>query len=579
MTTPLLSIVLLLQVPAGWDVIDGKVTFPGEGCRMEGPAQANSKPIAARPHAIYRLSAKVRQVSGTGAYMVALIWRDKDGKVLHVDNDWMGKDRPAKEASHGGLFTAPEETHDVVVSLGVEPETVCLFNAIEVRFEKMAPPYDVTLRWLDSKGEPIDAPLKSVVDPSWFAAPEKARSVDGWKQGEGRSRSAKFPVEAGRLYVVEAGGRTVGFAPSTAVHAQVEVTLRGAFDFDMVRVWEATNGSPPLVPKSTAVWICPDFRMDPNPLFESDAPWGTAREAINCYKFHLRVLSGTDRHGSWKRDWRVGLPKAVAALKKAGIGIAVESAGLYGNQPGETGLKSARVELAILNQVVEAGGRVKTLALDGPISRVLKGGRPRGDGGAAGTLGYSLVESVGHLATYVESVSRAHPGIEIGMIVNFAHWDFEGRESYFGRSSYSAGSGHSYDEVLDALLARGPLIRFVHADSPFDYLTSPRSPYNPRWKGERDRLLALESYCRRKGLRFGLICNTEARQTGSDREFYEQTLQALQLYRAGGGQPDSFTVESWFEFPRQLLPETGPNTFTRLARDFAAQVRGFYPGE
>ena len=49
--------------------------------------------------------------------------------------------------------------------------------------------------------------------------------------------------------------------------------------------------------------------------------------------------------------------------------------------------------------------------------------------------------------------------------------------------------------------------------------------------------------------------------------------------RAGGGQPDSFTVESWFEFPRQLLPETGPNTFTRLARDFAAQVRGLYPGE
>ena len=111
----------------------------------------------------------------------------------------------------------------------------------------------------------------------------------------------------------------------------------------------------------------------------------------------------------------------------------------------------------------------------------------------------------------------------------------------------------------------------------FDYLTFVRSPYNPRWKGERDRLLALEAYCRRKGLRFGLICNTEARQTGSDREFYEQTLQALQLYRAAGGQPDSFTVESWFEFPRQLLPETAPYTFTLLARDFAAQVRRLYP--
>jgi hypothetical protein len=319
--------------------------------------------------------------------------------------------------------------------------------------------------------------------------------------------------------------------------------------------------------------------MDPNPLFESAAQWGTAREAIKRYKFHLRILSGSDRHRSWNRDWQVDMPKAVAALKKAGVGIAVETAGLYGNQRGQTGLKSARAELAILKRVVKAGGRVQTLTLDGPISRVIKGGRRKGDGGAAGTLGYSLKESIDHLVVYVETVSRAHPEVEIGLIVNFGHWDFEGRESYFGASSYSAGSGHSYDEVLDALLARGPLIRFVHADSPFDYLVSKRSPYNPRWKGERDRLLALEAYCRRKGLGFGLICNTEARQSGSDREFYEQTLQVLQLYRAVGLQPDSFTVESWFEFPRQLLPETAPYTFTRLARDFAAQVRMLYPSD
>ena len=579
MMTTLLLCVLLQQPADGWNVIDGKVTFSQAGCRMEGPAQANSKPIAARPHATYHLSAKVRQLSGTGAYMVALIWRDKAGTVLRVDNDWMGKDLPFKETTHGGGFTAPEGTHDAVISLGVEQKTVCVFNAVELRFEKMVPPYDIDLRWIDSNGKTIDAPLKTVVDPSWLAAPQKARSVGGWKRIEDRFHSAPLSVEPGSLYVVEAGQRTVGFAPVGAARVQVVVTQRSEFEFDTVRFWKITADAPKLDPKQTTVWICPDFRTDPNPLFEPGAPWETAREAIQCYKFHLRVLAQSDRHGKWTRDWRVDLPKAVTALKQAGIGIAVETAGLYGNQPGETGLKSARAELSILNRVVVAGGRIQTLTLDGPISRVIRGGRRKGDGGAAGTLGYLLNESVDHLATYMETVRRAHPEIGIGLIVNFAHWDFEGRESYFGASSYSAGSGHGYDEVLDALLARGVQIRFVHADSPFDYLTAVRSPYNPRWKGERDRLLALEAYCRRKGLGFGLICNTEARQRGSDREFYEQTLQSLQLYRAFGGRPDTFIVESWFEFPRRLLPESGTYTFTRLARDFATQVRGLYRGD
>ncbi|MFP6678113.1 MAG: hypothetical protein VB878_23705 [Pirellulaceae bacterium] len=577
MMTMLLAIALLQQPEEKWIVIDGEVTFSDAGLRMVGPAHANLKPLPARPRGVYRLSSSVRQASGSGAYMVALIWRDRTGKVLQVDNDWMGKDRPDKASPHGGRFTAPQGTHDAVVALGVEAKTVCVFKSVDLQFEEMASLCEITLRWLDLNGEPIEAPLKSMVKPDWFEPAKQLRNVTDWKPVASGFRSSSFPVVAGRMYVVEADARRVSFAPATAVRAEVHATLKGEFKLDSVRLAEAAMAGLPAQRKPPTVWICPDFRVNPNSLFKSNSPWQTTRSGIKCYKFHLRMLSDSDRHGDWIRDWQVDLPPAIGALKEAGIGIAVETAGLYGNQPGQTGLQSARAELAILNRLFEAGGRVQALTLDGPISRVIKGGRPPGDGGAAGTLGYSLAESVDHLVAYIETVHRAHPGIEIGLIVNFAHWDFEGRESYFGASSYSAGSGYSYNEVLDAVLARGSLIRFVHADSPFDYLTSERSPYNPRWKGERDRLLALEAYCRRKGLKFGLICNTEARQSGSDREFYEQTLQALQLYRAAGGQPDSFTVESWFEFPRQLLPETKPYTFTGLTRDFVAQVRWLYP--
>ena len=261
MVLTLLAVVLLQQPREGWDVIDGKVTISEKGCRMEGPAHVNSKPVAARPRAIYRLSARVQQLSGVGDYMVALIWRDKAGKVLRVDNAWMGKDRPVEESPHGGRFTSPAGTHDAVVSLGVQQETICLFNEIGVRFEKMAPPYDLAFRWLDANDRPIDAPLKIGLDPAGFTEPQGSRLVSGWKPIGAGFRSSSFPVEAGHLYVVDGGKRAIGFAPSSAARCQVEVVQRGEFDFEKVRLWKVTKSAPPLKPNPTALWICPDFRM------------------------------------------------------------------------------------------------------------------------------------------------------------------------------------------------------------------------------------------------------------------------------------------------------------------------------
>ena len=181
MMTMLLAIALLQQPEEKWIVIDGEVTFSDAGLRMVGPAHANLKPLPARPRGVYRLSSSVRQASGSGAYMVALIWRDRTGKVLRVDNDWMGKDRPDKASPHGGRFTAPQGTHDAVVALGVEAKTVCVFKSVDLQFEEMASLCEITLRWLDLNGEPIEVPLKSMVKPDWFAPAKQLRNVTDWK--------------------------------------------------------------------------------------------------------------------------------------------------------------------------------------------------------------------------------------------------------------------------------------------------------------------------------------------------------------------------------------------------------------
>ena len=625
---------------AEWSVISGqaegsKEAHAGEqALRLEGTGGrgglVNSKPFRVRPRARVTLSAFVKQVAGSGAYMVALTWRDGDGKVLRVDNDWWGKDRPEAFVSHGGAFVSPAGTHDAIVSLGVESGSACLIDDVTVRQTGTSPPYRVGIRWVDPDGrvtvghfgEPLTAGMIAFPRPVDSIGPPNGdfrTGVEGWtsvqsspdsppeKRGESRfcrirSKdrpagviSGTFTVSPAQLYVVSADARNESdpdfhpirrlvFAPGDAARAQVELVVRGGdhtAHFDTVRVWPVAAASRPLPPRPHDVWMCPDFRMDPNRLFETGAPWQQARDAIQVYQFHFRLLADADRQGDWSRDWKVNLDRAVLATSENAISLAVETAGLYGSQPGETGLKSAQAELPLLNRITKSGGTIRFLALDGPISRVIKGGRPAGDGGAAGTLNYSLDETIRHLVTYVKTIRASHPKTEIGLITNFPHWDFEGREAYFGKSSYSAGSGISYDQVLDALLkalaAEGERIGFVHADCPFDYFSATRSPYTPHWSGEQERLLALEAYCRKKGVRFGLIYNSEARLAGRDRQFYEETLQLLQRYRAAGGHPDTFIVESWFEFPRALLPDSRLHTFTRLTRDFGGQIRKLYP--
>jgi creatinine amidohydrolase len=63
-----------------------------------------------------------------------------------------------------------------------------------------------------------------------------------------------------------------------------------------------------------------------------------------------------------------------------------------------------------------------------------------------------------------------------------------------------------------------------------------------------------------------LIVNSEAGGNTSDEAFCNDTLAFVDAYRAAGGSPKRWIVQSWYLHPKQVVPESEPHTMTALVR-------------
>ena len=455
-----------------WKIADGTVSLTKdarnglEACRIESDGKtsghASSVSFPVKAHGIYRLSSYVRQIEGTSAYKVVIAWLDQERNVIHYDNDWAGYNWPFERYTlHGGDFTAPPHARYAELIIGVGPNSVCLFDDVQLMCTGMSAP------------------------------------------------------------------------------------------------------TPVLTPKPYKIQMSPDFRINPNPLFADDVLWQDSKSAIDTFKISIRELFASDRHEDWIRDWHLDIPQMVKSLQAGNIDLAIEC-GAIDNY--KTGLDTAKAELSLFDRIYAAGGEIESLMLDGPISRIIKGGRLKGQGGSGdGNLGYTLEESVRHLVDYIQHVHKKYPDIEIGLGVNFDWWDFQGYAAFMGKHSYTEGSGCEYDEVANAVItaldAVGDRICFIHVDNPFNYYTQELSPYTSDAIDDPGKILAMEKYCREKRLQFGLIYNSEAPNTEGAQEFHEDSMRMLQMHRTMGGFPDEFIVQSWHTFPEELFPDNEPYSF------------------
>jgi hypothetical protein len=278
-----------------------------------------------------------------------------------------------------------------------------------------------------------------------------------------------------------------------------------------------TNGSRPFVGST-------DFMR----LFTKKAAWPNAARHVSVFKFY----------GEWVADraTTVELRQAIKDLKRRKISIAVETGPLEPSSECGQGVEGfAGAEgLDTANRIKSAGGTLAYLAFDEPFYYASLYSGKNG-------CHWDPRQVAQGVSAYIRKIRTVFPNVKFGDI----------------EPLLTGAQVELYKEWLDTYReVTGENLTFIHIDMSY---TLPTWPQFAR---------ELESFARSRGVAFGLIYfgNYDA---ASDAAWLAQTQHRFELYETqGGGRPDHAVLQSWYDKPDRVLPET-KRTFTNLIVRYA----------
>ncbi len=319
--------------------------------------------------------------------------------------------------------------------------------------------------------------------------------------------------------------------------------------------WPADPSGSPSRPE---VWLCPGQRI--TELLEPGAEW----PFVKCH------LSGIKLYVDQIND---ATPEQLAAVvrlaRENNYQIAVELGCCldFGPMDDTNGEWSSRTELAKIEKLYAAGGKVDFLDLDGPVRRLMHPDRRRD-----GRRFESIEKAVDEVVDSVRAFHRAHPEIRFWHLTNFPNWGYRGDVSYHARGPNRQDYG-DYDVahrlVFEKLKSAEIPLSGVTIDNPYEYLIGEHFSVNlknPKSVNWLQRVRDYEDRARAEGLEVNLIVNSERGGHQSDELFHRETLQMVDTYLKAGGRPTRWIVQTWYPYPKQIVPETAPHSMTALAK-------------
>lgn len=323
----------------------------------------------------------------------------------------------------------------------------------------------------------------------------------------------------------------------------------------------------------TEVWLCAGDRIAE--LLDTDAEWPFVQQHLTGIKLYIGQLATNRRRPAESSTDRI---RQIAELvKNHNLKVAVELGGCLDFSPLDdtAGEWSARRELAAMENFYAVGGKVDYLDIDGPIRRLLHP-QNRRDGKKFESIEGAADELVDALRIH----RAAHPETQYWLLTNFPNWGYRGDVSYHARGPQRQDYG-DYDTVVRTVLkklseAKIPL-EGVTVDNPYDYLIGEHrsvklpDPTEVDWLG---RVRTYEDFVRQNGLSFNLIANSERGGHESDERFYKESLQMVDAYLKAGGKPTRWFVQTWYQYPKQLLPESAPHSIMSLTKAVIQRTRG-----
>ena len=294
-------------------------------------------------------------------------------------------------------------------------------------------------------------------------------------------------------------------------------------------------------------------------LLDPEAEWPYVREHLSGIQFYIDVVNKAPAEK---------LKQFVQLIRERKYQVAIECGGTLDFAPmnSTNGERSAAIELAKIDKFYAAGGKVDFLNIDGPIRRLMHPKNKR-----RGSFD-SVEKAADELVDYLRIVRRAHPELRFFLLTNFPNWGYRGDVSYHARGPARQDYG-DYDTVvrvvLNKLEAADIQLAGVTVDNPYEYLVGShmsvklKDPTTVNWI---NRVRSYEDFARSRGLKFNLIANSEAGGKESDELFYTNTLKMIDAYVKAGGRPDRWFIQSWYEHPVRVVPESARFSMTALIK-------------
>ena len=302
--------------------------------------------------------------------------------------------------------------------------------------------------------------------------------------------------------------------------------------------------TPPAAYGRPVVWAMPPGRNGGDALrelFTQPDAWVTARSRVDVIGYADHNLDSQYSDA----ELRAWLPM----LSRWGLKLGLEVGAV---KPwGPTGAQAFAIETKYWDRFIADGGNIYAIAMDEPLRVSLK------------VLNKSPEYAVEQTADFIRLVRAKYPAMKVGDIENYP-----GEETPVLLSFIDGLQAR-----LRQLHVRG--LDFVRMD--VNWMRFGRRNGGDGWPGVR----AIEQACRSRAIPFSLVywaadLPFKQRQGLATSDTWENSIISQgDDYRAVGGAPDEYVVESWLGTPDHSVPENAPGTFMHSVVDFTDR---FVPG-
>lgn len=283
------------------------------------------------------------------------------------------------------------------------------------------------------------------------------------------------------------------------------------------------------------------FRAYEDLFVERLDEWQFVSANITQYKFYVTPL------GRLLRGKPELLEKMVKTMSAMDIGIGIEVGIRHGHE---------KLIKRTLDPIVAMGGRVDYLVTD----NVFVKSQYRFP---ENYTWESYEEAVEAYATFVAGIKAKYPDMKVGIIEAAFCYYWADPDQYPAerRSKNNYGDLRQVLEDVNAACARKG-VKLDMLQPEYSYSRIEATPNG--W----EKLKAMEAYCYERGMDFIFLFNDHEGGRKSDQKFHENVIHYLNEVQKNGLNPSMGTLQSWYPYPKEELPETRPHTFTHLAKEF-----------